>query len=518
VQTPRDYQASALRNVLAAFKLGALRVLLRLPTGGGKTTVFGILAAQITAPVLIVVHRRELARQAANRLREFGVDFGFIVAGEQPKPYARVQIGMIQTLAHRKTRPKAGLVICDEAHLSTAATWSKLLEEYPNARILGVTATPWRLSGKPLAAQYDQVVVGAAERELRERGFLCPYVGFSYKSPDLSDVKTTGGDFDAEQSAEKMREPSIVANVVEKWLEHASHLTTIVYAVTVEHSKELCAKFKAAGVVAEHIDGSTPKLVRDAAFARLEAGTLRVLCNVGIAIEGVDVPRIKCVVLARPTKSLTIYLQSVGRGRRPWNGETLRIHDHAFLIKKHGLPDDDRDYSLDARKEDPPAVTQCELCFANYRGPKCPSCDHENEKRITGPREIRTVDDAEAFEFASGGEKTGVEPKPVVRPEDRPPVDKRWDNPGAQVEGVFLGEGAPRRVGDRTVQTWRVRGARRIYDAPKAAHLDQLIAAATKSGALVPGVSPVRMTYLRDQNLGGERWRREFRLEVDDGT
>ncbi len=317
---------------------------------------------------MIVVHRRELATQAAKRLREFGVDFGFIMAGESAKPYARVQIASVQTLVRRKV-PRAAVVVCDEAHLSTANTWAKVLEQYPKAKILGFTATPWRLSGKPLVGAYDACVVMSTPRELREQGHLCDYVGFSYKTPDLSAVATVAGEYNERQSEEAMREPTIVANIVQQWLAHASTLSTVVFAVTVEHSQTLCAEFRAAGVSAEHLDGSTAKLRRDAILARVESGATRVLCNVGVAVEGLDIPRLKCVVLARPTKSLSRMLQMCGRGRRPWGGLVCRIHDHAFNIKLHGLPDAERDYALDSKPADPPSLTQCEQCMALYAGP-----------------------------------------------------------------------------------------------------------------------------------------------------
>jgi DNA repair protein RadD len=503
----RGYQSDGLARVLEAYRAGARSVLMTLPTGGGKTSCFAHLTAQITAPVLILVHRRELATQAANRLGEFGVTFGYEVAGMPRRPSARVQIASVQSLVRRRP-PPAGLVICDEAHLSTAATWAKVLGCYPRARILGCTATPWRLSGKPLAGAYDACVVVATPAELREQGHLCDYHGFSYLAPDLSDVKTTAGDYNEKQSAAAMRQPAIVANVVEQWLAHARELSTIVFAVTVEHSKDLCAQFKAAGVAAEHLDGSTPLGVRQAILKRLEAGTTRVLCNVGVAIEGLDVPRVKCIVLARPTKSLARYLQMCGRGRRPWGGLKLRIHDHAFLIRQHGLPDDERDYTLNAKPERPPSLTQCEICFASYRGPRCPACAHENEAPPPRERELVTVPDAEIFEFDSASAPPAT-PKPG--PDDLPPVAVRWDTPGREVEGVYTARGEqPAAWGAQRVYT--LRGAKRRYLLPGTAHLDSLMGRAAL-GHLV------RVKYLGEQILpDGRRTKKLFRVGVDDGS
>ena len=435
-QTLRPYQQDGIKRIMAAYSAGARRVLAVAPTGSGKTSIYSYLIAQMQAPALVLVHRRELASQGANRLREFGVPFGYIMAGERPNPCARVQIASVQTLVKRLGRaPPARLVICDEAHLSTAKkTWAAVLECYPKALILGLTATPWRMLGTPLVGAYDDCVVVSTPRELREQGFLSAYNGFSYLTPDLSAVATVGGEYNEKQSSDAMREPQIVANIVEKWLAHASTLSTIVFAVTVEHSQQLCAEFKAAGVSAEHIDGGTPLAQREAILARVASGVTRVLCNVGIAVEGLDIPRVKCIVLARPTKSLARAIQMMGRGRRPFEGLTCRIHDHAFNIKLHGLPDADRDYTLSAKPVDLPSLTQCETCLAMYQGRACTACGGENEAAIRGERELATVADAEQFDFSSEDAAADAK-RPMVLPAVR--VDWGDKSIGRIIEGVF---------------------------------------------------------------------------------
>lgn len=497
-QILRDYQKRGLAEILGAYKSGARSVLAVAPTGSGKTTLFTSLAADVPS-TLILVHRRELATQAANRLREFGADFGFIMAGEQPKPYARIQIASVQTLVRRRA-PRAALVVCDEAHLSTAATWQAVLDQYPNSRILGVTATPWRLSGKPLIGLYDRCVIIARPRELREAGHLCPYVGFSYKTPDLSSVRTTGGDYNEKQSAAAMSDSLIVDNVVEEYAAHARDLSAVVFAVTVEHSLQLTAKFRAAGISAEHLDGSTSKDRRDAILRRVEQGRTMVLCNVGVAVEGLDIPRLKCCILARPTKSLARAIQMMGRVRRPWNGTTARIHDHAFVIKAHGLPDEDRDYALNAKPERPPSLTQCEECFALYSGPGCPACSHVNAPKPAGERELNTVPDAEKIEFESGKEEL------VERREKPTPV--RWTTPGRVVEGQFLGTRSER-TDWGTQRRYLIRTSRRDYDLPGTTRLDALMRQVVSNAR-------IRVTFLGDTPLAGGKHRKEFKVEVDD--
>lgn len=496
----------------ASFKRGARRVLLTLPTGGGKTSIFGSMLAGVKVRGLVLVHRRELAAQAARRLTEFGVSYGLIMAGEHAKPYERVQIASVATLARRDKLPDAKLVIADEAHLSTADTWAKILDAYPTAWILGLTATPWRMSGKPLLGAYDDLIVAATPKQLRTAGFLCDYVGFSYLAPDVSKIATSHGEYNERQSAEAMRQPQIVANVVEQWKAHASHLSTIVFAVTVEHSQQLTAEFRAAGVRAEHLDGKTPKLQRDAILQRVETGETQVLCNVGVAVEGLDIPRLKCCVDACPTKSLTRAIQKWGRVRRPWNGVTARIHDHAFNIRLHGLPDADRDYSLVAKPEALPPLTRCKQCFASYEGDQCPSCGASKPETIApGPREIATIPDAEQVQFSSADAALAAEFEGLETPPISNPIEVRWETPGRVIEGRLERAWVVReRFGPRKFYTVKVPG-KRGYTFPGTAKLDQQMARVLL-GQLI------RVTYHGDEPAGvpgTERMRKNITVEVD---
>lgn len=516
-QVLREYQERGLAQILAAYR-EARSVLAVAPTGSGKTTVFSTLAAQVPTSVLILVHREELAKQARNRLREFGVPVGLIMSGYDPNPLARVQIASVQTLVRRPV-PRAGLVIADEAHLSTAATWQKILAQYPRAKILGVTATPWRLSGKPLAGAYDRCVVVAHPAELRAQGHLCPYVGFSYQHPDLSQVDKVGDDYNQKQTGALMS--AIVPNIVEQWLAHASNLSTVVFAATVEHSLALTEKFRDAGVTAEHLDGSTPKLQREAILARVERGETRVLCNVGVAVEGLDIPRLKCCVLARPTMSLSRAIQMMGRVRRPWQGVTARIHDHAFIIAAHGLPDADRDYLMPGKPEAPPALRTCKQCLAMYeavtlrpdgshaRVTECPSCGAAPEVAPRGERqEMAEVEDAVAFEFSSDAEP--AEPQPEERV-----VELKWTAPrtitGRYLRNFFIGtDYGPRTIYEiaEVTKTGRVTGKK--WHAPGTMQLDRAM-------GRVPVGALARIAYTGERIIG-ERSIKEFRVAVDDGN
>ena len=498
-QTLRDYQQRGVDEIAAAIKRGAKRILVVLPTGGGKTTIFSSIIRNTSVRCAVLVHRRELATQAANRLREFGVDFGFVLAGEQPRPLARVQIAGVQTLV-RRDKPPARLIIPDEAHLSTADTWQTILNEYPDSVVIGFTATPWRMGGKPLAGQYDEVIVISSPAELRQQGYLSPYVGFSYLAPDLTGVEKVGDEYNQKQTGAAMSAPAIVNNIVEQWLRHAWHLSTVVFAVTTDHSRQLTAQFQAAGVRAEHLDGKTPPEQRKAILARVDAGVTQVLCNVGVAVEGLDIPRLKCCVLARPTMSLSRALQMMGRVRRPWNGLTARIHDHAFVIRAHGLPDAERDYSLHAKQEDPKPLTTCTLCLALYSGLQCPACNHQNEQATerVGPE---MLDTAEQYEFSS--EDTPATQTAV----ERPPVKVEWNSVGREVEGVFQGTSEEETsFGKR--KRYLVQGKKRTYSFPSTAQLNQ------KMASVITG-DKIRVTFTGEQSISGGKTLKLFRVERD---
>lgn len=505
-QTLRPYQQEGLANVLDAFRGGARSVLLVLATGGGKTSLFSFLIAQLHAKqkrALLAVHRRELAAQACNRLREFAVPHGLIMAGEAAQPWHGVQVASVDTLIRRDV-PFADLLVCDEAHLSTAMKWERVrtavLERNPNARILGVTATPWRLSGKPLAGAYDASVVVATPAQLREQGYLCDYVGFSYRTPDLSAVRTTAGEYNERESAAAMGQSAIVDNIVEEWGKHARELSTVVFAVTVEHSRQLTASFRAAGVAAEHLDGATPLEMRKAILRRVELGQTRVLCNVGVAVEGLDIPRLKCCVLARPTKSVSRYLQMVGRVRRPWGGVTARVHDHSFCIRAHDLPDAERNYSLSAKPEAPPSLSVCKECFAYFKGNVCRACNAVKpvEREAGGP-ELVQGSEVEQYEIHSG--------MATAREPERPAQPTRviWSTPRTII-GAYVERGEAD-MGHGMKPVYRLRGAQRDYELPHAAAL-------TRAMKRVPLGAPwVAVTYDGKNAHGAHNFRVGFDSE-----
>jgi superfamily II DNA or RNA helicase len=376
----RPYQIGALERLRDEFRAGRERVLLVAPTGAGKTVIAVAMirsALEKGARVLFLAHRRELIDQASRRLGD--VPHGFIVAGRKTSP-APVQVASVQTLVRRE-RPEAELVIVDEAHLSAADSYQTILRGYPGAIVVGLTATPWRLDGRGLGDTYESSVLVKSPRELIEEDYLCRFRHFVYRPPNLAGVRTVAGDYQQGQIHEAMKK--IDGEVVETWLKRSPG-PTVLFAVNRDHSRELTAKFQAAGVAADHVDGDSPD--RDDIIARFRSGATRVLCNCAILSEGFDLPSVACIIMARPTKSVALYLQQAGRGLRKDGDKVLHVHDHAGNGSRLGCIDAERDYSLTTGRPEgqkAPAVWTCKKCFAIFDAPfdVCEECGAEVKRK-----------------------------------------------------------------------------------------------------------------------------------------
>jgi DNA repair protein RadD len=350
----RPYQADCVERVRAAYRAGRRRVLLQSPTGSGKTVVFTFILQQMQhrgSRAAILLHRRELVDQVDRFLGSLDLEHGIVAAGYPPAAAAPVLVCSVPSLAHRIERlAPADLVVVDEAHHSPAGTWRKIFDAWPGARVLGVSATPERLDGQGLDDLYDELVIGPSVRELEEQGWLAPAVVYAAPPPDLSRVRTVAGDYSAADLDHVMGEAGLIGNAVEHWQRHAAGLPTIVFCVSIAHSQAVCARFREAGTRARHVDGETPDEERRTAIAGLAGGTVQVLTNCGLISEGVDVPALGALVLLRPTASLTLHLQMLGRAGRPYPGKTHSIIlDHAGNTASLGLPNDPHEWSLQGR-------------------------------------------------------------------------------------------------------------------------------------------------------------------------
>jgi DNA repair protein RadD len=392
----RDYQAAAVEQIERAGK-----VLYVLPTGGGKTVVATNIIERSVARgerVLMLTHRREILRQTSLKIP---IDRGLIQAGLNIDPDYPVQVASIQTLWARCMRtdkiplPAANLIIIDEAHHVGARTWRLILEAYPRARRIGLTATPCRGDGRGLGNYFDELILGPQISELIAAKHLVPTIYYAPADPDLRGVETRQGDYVINQLADRMNRDDLVGDIVSNWHKLAQRRRTIVFCVDVAHSVHVKDEFLKSDVKAEHVDGSTPKAERDAILARLESGETQVVCNCMVLTEGFDCPPVGCIVLARPTKQLGLFRQMAGRGLRPAPGKSnLILVDHSGAVYGHGLLEDPVEWTLDVTKraENPThakrdqqkisRLVECSQCSAlRTGGEACPHCGFLPKRR-----------------------------------------------------------------------------------------------------------------------------------------
>ena len=365
-----------------------------LPTGGGKTVIASAVierAVQRGERVLVLTHRREILKQTSLKLP---IEHGLIQAGLNIDLEYPVQVASVQTLWARCMRtdklslPAANLIIIDEAHHVGARTWRLILDEYPNARRLGLTATPCRGDGKGLGNYFDALIEGPQIPELIAQKHLVPTIYYAPANPDLLGVETRQGDYVVSQLADRMNRNDLVGDIVSNWHKLAQRRKTLVFCVDVAHSVHVKDEFVKSGVRAEHVDGGTPKNERDAILARLASGETEVVCNCMVLTEGFDLPAIGCIVLARPTKQIGLFRQMAGRGLRPApDKRNLLLIDHSGAVFRHGLLEDSVAWTLDvtraAKNEAHESRNQhaisrlieCSQCGALRKGGEpCPSC------------------------------------------------------------------------------------------------------------------------------------------------
>jgi superfamily II DNA or RNA helicase len=354
----RPYQENAIRELEARIAAGRRRIVVVAATGSGKTVVFARVVADAVArghTALVVAHRRELIQQTYEKLLRAGLreqQVGVLMASDaRRRPAAPVQVASIDTLRHRP-KPPADIVIVDDAHRELARSYREMRAHYPNAVHLGFTATPYRADNRGLGEFYEDLLLVASIRDLIAQGYLVePHVFTVPKErlPNLAGVRVRAGDYAQDQLDAAVDQARLVGDIVEHWQKHAPGMRTVAFAVSVKHSKHVVERFRQAGITAEHLDGATPTPERDAILARIDRGETLVVSSCGVLSEGWDQPSVKCAILARPTKSTGLYLQQAGRILRPWQGQRAIILDHAGCAREHGLPQEEREFSLEPR-------------------------------------------------------------------------------------------------------------------------------------------------------------------------
>lgn len=381
----RDYQQQALAECWQHYRDGKKSVLIQLATGAGKTrtAVYGCKRlAQGGKRVWWITHRRELIRQTSKAFREADVYHGIIANGTPPNPKCMVQVASIGTIRNRthKLEPP-DIIVWDETRHLKARTWRELYEKFPNARHMGLDATPSVKNGG-LGDFYEVCVYGPSIASLMDRGYLCRYRLFTPPSPDLSGIHHVAGEFKNNELAEVMDKPKVIGDTVDEWEKHALGKKTLGFAVSVEASKHLAAEFVRRGHKFIHIDGDTDPDERDRGIRDFEHGDVVGIFNVALFTEGTDLKGVRCIIDRAPTESLPRYLQMYGRGLRP-DDEPCIFLCMSGNFGRHGYVDDEREWPLDPapgpkKAPDISNSRECPICYSRFRShlSACPECNH----------------------------------------------------------------------------------------------------------------------------------------------
>lgn len=375
----RPYQSDLVEQLRQSWREGFKAPCIVLPCGGGKSCILAEIARRTTLNgkrVLFLVHRRELVEQIVATFVKWGVDMRFC------------EVMMVQTAARRlgKISPPK-LIMTDENHHSPAASYKKIYEKFPDTLRVGVTATPTRLNGSGLADVNDKLLIGVSAKWLIENNCLAPYDYYAPDVADLTGVKTKMGEYVTSDIEKAMIKKAVFGDVIAYYKRLAAGRKSICYCASIKHSMAMAEEFSAAEIAAAHIDGETPAEERARIIAAFRAGDIRILCNVDLISEGFDVPDCECAILLRPTQSLTLYIQQSMRCMRYREGKRAVIIDHVGNYARFGLPDDDREWSLEGKpkkrreQQENIKAKMCPECFLTFSPPEtgeliCPHCGY----------------------------------------------------------------------------------------------------------------------------------------------
>lgn len=406
----RLYQKDTIDELKRALGRGSKRPVVQAPTGAGKTVIAAAIvrmAREKGKRVIFTVPAISLIDQTVERFRQNGITEVGVMQGaheltDRDQP---VQVCSVQTLA-RRLIPDADLVIVDECHVMFKLydDWMKD-SRWASVPFIGLTATPWS-KGMGAKGRWDDLIVATTTSELIRLGDLSDFRTFAPAHPDLAGVKTVAGDYEIQGLARAMDRSALVADIVTTWLKRADNRPTICFAVNRVHAAHICTRFQEAGVSAEYMDGFTPNEDRREAFERFKTGETKIICNVGVLTTGFDAD-VRCIILARPTKSEILYTQMIGRGLRTAPGKDhCLILDHSDTTLRLGFVTDIHHATLHDGQKNTTTVEkrvllpkECPSC-AFLKPPKvrvCPSCGFEPK-----PTANVEVDDGELFEITKG--------------------------------------------------------------------------------------------------------------------
>lgn len=400
----RPYQQQLITAIRLQYQLGHRKVLAVLPTGGGKTVIFSHIAQSAARKgnrVLIAVHRQELLDQAC---RSLPMPHGVIAANRAMDLSAAVQVASVQTLArrlHKLPRDFFQLIVVDEAHHSNAGTWAQVIEHFRSAHLLGVTATPCRGDGRGLGEWYQAMVEGPSAAWLTDHGFLARARVLAPPGFDTTGLRKRMGDFDTREAEQRVG--TIMGDCLSHYRKHLSGQTAIAFCCSVAHAEAVAALFMGAGIPAASIDGSMDGATRRDLLQALGTGRIKVLTSCALIGEGVDVPSVGGCILLRPTQSVSLHLQMIGRCLRPSPGKAAVILDHVGNTLRLGHHLEPREWTLEGiakrDREKAPSVKVCPQCFAAMASQvrQCLECGHQFAPEV---RELQQVD-GELVELAA---------------------------------------------------------------------------------------------------------------------
>lgn len=395
----REYQKELLDKIRDEIKNNKHSIACVIGCGGGKSYILAELIRSATSRgnnVLFLVHRVELLDQIRQTLLDFGVDMDLC------------ECLMVQTATRRIKKLKTpDIIVIDEFHHAPSRSYVNIFEAFPLALRVGFTATPQRLDTGGLGDVCDSIVEGKSTEWLIENGYLSPYKVFSVRLVDTSNLHSKMGDFDKVELAELMENKNIYGNIYDNWKRLADGKQTIIYCASIKQSKETIATFISEGVVAAHIDGTTPKAERDSLMQGFRDGKITVLSNVDLFGEGISVDNCACVCLARPTQSLTLFIQQSLRPCRYQEGKTAIILDFVGNTIRHGFPSDDREWTLEVKRKKTKSevhILECPECYAVSRAGTviCPNCGYDfkdENNKIEKKRKDKVIKEYELQEL-----------------------------------------------------------------------------------------------------------------------
>jgi len=364
----RDYQEAGYNETIKLINSGVRSILYVLPTRAGKSGLISKLIETYSKDhsVYYLCHTKILLDQMSAELDDHGIRHG-IISPAHPEIRYRVQVISKDTLRNRMDRMKQqnwnepAIILIDEAHLAAAKTFRNIIDNYPDSIIIGVTATPIRLDGKPLGDIFDKMIIGPDVQELQDRGILCQVKNLAVQEFNAEGVKKTGGDYNSKDVLDRVDKPKIIKDIVEHWIKHAYMKKTMTFCVSIQHAEDIALEFRNRGFPSIAISSKDPKNIREKKLADYYAGKYINLCSVELFIMGMTIRECECIIQARPTQSLMIYMQTLGRGTMMSPGKDYLINlDCVNNWERHGKISDPRIWSLGGRQ--PKYISKLKRC------------------------------------------------------------------------------------------------------------------------------------------------------------